>query len=185
MAKKKLKFVDYIDIFFVIAIVLVMGVLGSLRVFERIEYSGYDLLLHMKSKSTQDPNIMLSNIDDYALEEVGTWPWTRDIVANCLVRMREFGVDTVVFDIEYLSDSQRGVDTAELDNLPDKFNSSLENTAELFDEFSTSISRGQIPASMATSISNDLINDYLIPNYEDLYNSVAGNLVIDNDELFG
>ena len=185
MAKKKIKFVDYIDVFLVILIVLIMGVLGSLRVLERIEYSGYDFLLHIKPKTSQNPNIMLSNIDDYALEEVGTWPWTRDIVANCLVRMREFGVDTIVFDIEYLSDSQRGVDMTALDNLPEKFNSSLENTAELFDEFSISISRGQIPASMATSISNDLINDYLIPNYEDLYNSVAGDLIVDNDEIFG
>ena len=45
--------------------------------------------------------ILLVEVDNPALEEMGPWPWTRDIFADALLSMKELGAATAVFDIEY------------------------------------------------------------------------------------
>ena len=183
--QKKKKITDFIDVFIVVGVFTVITAFGFLGFFTGLENREYDLLLKLKPSVQQNPNIMLSNIDDKALEEVGTWPWTRDVIANCLVRMRELGVATTVFDVEYLSPSQRGVNSDELDALPQKFSDSLDLVSELVDDFSSSVANGQIPRSQVNDVANSLINDYIIPNYEQLYNDVSSKLVIDNYAYFG
>ena len=54
--------------------------------------------------------ILLVDIGDKSLNEYGSWPWTRDILGDVLLRMRDLGAKTAVFDIEYLSDSSLTVD---------------------------------------------------------------------------
>ncbi|MCR4789610.1 MAG: adenylate/guanylate cyclase domain-containing protein [Treponemataceae bacterium] len=161
-----------------------MGFIGVTGIFERLENVAYDFLMHVKGPTEQNPDIMLLNVDDIALEEVGTWPWSRDVIAGVLVRLKELGANRTVFDIEYLSPGQVAIDQATLEQLPDKFSDSMSTVSEVIDEFSTAVSRGQIPPSAAGEVSTDLINSYVIPSYQDLYDSVAGNLVIDNDANF-
>lgn len=174
----------YYDVLILVGIFVVITTISFLGFFNPIEKRGYDLLLHLKPSISQNSDIMLSNIDDKALEEVGTWPWTRDVIANCLVRMKELGAKTVVFDVEYLSPSQRGVDSKELEKLPQKFSDSLDLVSELMEDFSSSVESGQIPRSQVSDVATSLVNDYIVPNYEQLYNDVSMKLVLDNDQYF-
>ncbi len=75
----------------------------------------YDLLLHLRRAPVEDPHILLLNIDDQAISQVGIWPWSRDVVANGLVLLREFGAACTVFDIEYVDKSPQGVDARYLE----------------------------------------------------------------------
>src|SRR5574344_1626535 len=181
---KKNFFKQHLDIFIVIVVILVAGILGVSGSIDKIEYRVYDGLLGIKPPTEQNPDIMLVKIDDPALEEIGTWPWSRDILANVLVRMRELGAKADCFDIEYLSKSQLGVDPQTLEYLPDTFSDSLDTVSEIVTDLSDSIADGSIPAEYAPEITTQILNEYVAPTYQDLFDSVAGNLVRDNDEYF-
>lgn len=94
----------------VLAVFAVVSGLSALGVFEKFEYKFYDILLSFKKTPEERSEILLVDIDDLALDQMGDWPWTRDKLADSLLYMRELGAETAVFDIEYLSPSQKSVD---------------------------------------------------------------------------
>ncbi|HPS44253.1 MAG TPA: CHASE2 domain-containing protein, partial [Treponemataceae bacterium] len=75
----------------------------------------YDLFIHMRRAPVEDSHILLLNIDDQAISQVGIWPWSRDVVADGLILLREFGAACTVFDIEYVDRSPQGVDSRYLE----------------------------------------------------------------------
>ena len=87
------------------------------------------------------------DIDDAAIANVGEWPWSRDVMANGLILMREMGAASAVFDIEYVNASPHGLDTQALTStLPDAFNQEFSqiqtNTQDLVD----ALRSGRIPS---------------------------------------
>ena len=105
--KAKTIFSSLVVVFGIFAFVSLLQVFG---VFEKFEYKFYDLLLGFKKQNAEREELLLVDIDDLALDKMGDWPWTRDKIADSLIYMRELGAQTVVFDIEYLSSSQKSVD---------------------------------------------------------------------------
>jgi adenylate cyclase len=104
-------------------VVVVFTVLAAVGAMDRIEQRVYDLFLHVKPAVAENPSILLLDVDDLAISKVGVWPWSRDVMANGLILMREFGAGYAVFDIEYVNKSPRGLDTFVLrQNVPDAFN---------------------------------------------------------------
>ncbi len=88
-------------------------VLSCVGVLQKFELRAYDILLAAKPISEKNPNLALVEIDDASLDKLGPWPWTRDIIADILLRLREAGAKTAVFDIEYLSPSKMAVNPEE------------------------------------------------------------------------
>ncbi len=104
-------------------VVAVFTVLAAAGAMDKIEQRVYDLFLHVKPALAENPSILLLDVDDLAINKVGVWPWSRDVMANGLILMREFGAGYAVFDIEYVNKSPRGLDTFVLrQNVPDAFN---------------------------------------------------------------
>ncbi len=60
--------------------------------------------------------MLVVKIDDVSMERVGLFPWTRDIMADAIVFLREMGAKTVVFDLSYLDRSPVKVDPAYVQN---------------------------------------------------------------------
>jgi adenylate cyclase len=141
------------------AAVILFGALAAASVMNRIEQRVYDLFLHMKPAEAENPSILLLDVDDLAISKVGSWPWSRDVMANGLILMREFGAASAVFDIEYLNKSPRGLDTFALrQNVPDAFNQEFSqiqtNIQQLFD----AIRSGTLPARDASRYVTELQN---------------------------
>ena len=61
----------------------------------------------MQPTVREDPSLLLVDIDDAAIAHVGEWPWSRDVMANGLILMREMGAASAVFDIEYVNKPPR------------------------------------------------------------------------------
>ena len=93
------------DLILVLGIILVISFLSSLDLFKKLDYRIYDLLLSMKPATEEKSDIVMVSIDNQSIAELGSFPWSRDILADSIIRMRELGAKTVVFDIEYLSPS--------------------------------------------------------------------------------
>lgn len=177
-------FSKHLDVVIVIFVILLCGILGVTGLVEKIEFRVYDALLEIKPATTQNPNIRLVNIDDVASGEMGVWPWGREILADVLVRLREVGAKTAVFDIEYISSGSLGIAPDVLAELPDSFSYELDNVATLMSEFSSSVAHNGIALNQVESVSDDLINNYIVPSYQNLYDKIDV-LVRDNDEYFG
>ena len=93
------------EFFVVIVSALICTLLWKFGSFRKLDYKLYDIMLPFTKEASYKSPVLLVEIDDFAIEEVGDWPWTRDIIGNALLRMKELGAERVVFDIEYLSNS--------------------------------------------------------------------------------
>ena len=70
----------------------------------------YDLFLRAIPSLKENKSVIIVNIDDTSIEKVGMFPWTRDIMADAIVFMKEMGAETVEFDLSYLDKSPVTVD---------------------------------------------------------------------------
>jgi adenylate cyclase len=104
---------------------VVAGAFAALNLFAFFRSADdrlYDLLLHLKPGIAEDKSLLFIDIDDPAIAKVGTFPWSRDIMADGLIVMKEFGAAYAVFDIEYVDPSPRGVDIKLLgERIPELF----------------------------------------------------------------
>lgn len=149
------------------------------------EQSFYDVLLHIKPAPKERSEILLLSVDDLAIEQVGSWPWSRDIMADVLLRLREFGAKTAVFDIEYLSPGQTGVNKTYVEtDLPNAYQKFSDEMNDYITQFSTAIAEKNIAAKDAPEFA-EMMKDDLTTQMHELRDSVSQNIFRDNDAYLG
>ena len=167
------------------AFVSILFILMGFTQFSRnSENRVYDLLLRYKPELTENKDILLLDVDDLAISKVGVWPWSRSIMADGLILLKEMGAEYCVFDIEYTEQSPRGIDSAFLEKkLPRKFEDNFtiinQNISDLF----KAVAEGSLSANDAVEYIDQLV---------DINNSVKDELVAavqsvsrDNDKYLG
>lgn len=167
-----------------VVVSLFLAILFVLPSYKTAERRLYDLMLHIKPPVAESPQILLLNIDDQAIAQVGIWPWSRNIVADGLILLREFKAGCTVFDIEYVDSSPRGVDSRYLEQtLPDlfktKFSGLKENTSGLINALST----GNIPLKEAPDYATSLAD--LTDSLQQDLTKAVGKIARDNDAYLG
>ena len=167
-----------------IVLIFLVGGLGFLGVFENVDNRIYDFLLRFTPEPSVAEEVVFIDIEDLSLEVVGTWPWTRDILADCLIRMRELGAKSTTFDIEYLSPSQGGIDPDALADIPQKFDESQGLVMSVMEELAAATAAGQFAPGDLPEISGGVLESDILPSLEELRSSV-NNLFRDNDDYFG
>ncbi len=123
--KRSTKFLSFVV---VVAVSVFVALLTFAGVFEKFEHKFYDILLGFKKTPAEREEILLVDVDDVALEMMGTWPWSRDKIADSLLFMREAGAKSALFDIEYLSKSEKSVDYSVYEQI---LENPLENSREI------------------------------------------------------
>ena len=96
--------------FLFIIIPLLAVIFCSLFLLTSLDRKVYDLFLRTLPSLKEDESVLIVKVDDLSIENVGIFPWTRDILADAIVFLREMGADTVVFDLSYLDKSPVKVD---------------------------------------------------------------------------
>ena len=72
----------------------------NLTLFNQIENFTYDARLKYTAPYTVDTNVVILDIDEKSLLELGQWPWERDILAKIIDNLFEhYNINTVGFDI--------------------------------------------------------------------------------------
>ncbi len=92
------------------AALLLFTVLHFISVLPSAEQVVYDAFLHLSPGPQESEKILLLNIDDLAIAQVGMFPWSRSIMADGLILLREMEAYMAVFDIEYTEESPMGLD---------------------------------------------------------------------------
>lgn len=167
-----------------VGLALVAAVLSFFKPLEKLDFRLYDFMLGISKEIKQDPDIVFLDIDDESLAKVGTWPWTRDIIGDAVIRLKEFGAKQLVFDIEYVSPASNSVESNIADVVNENFMSGQQAIAQSVLGYAAQIQSGAIPAGNAVGVAENLVgaisNDVLYEMQRDISSSVSR----DNDDYF-
>jgi len=154
------------------------------KMAQKAESSFYDLGLRVKPEVVEKDDVLLLNVDDLAIEKVGSWPWSRDILADVLVRLKELGGKTAVFDIEYLSPSLQAVNKDYIENtLPKEYSEVKSEIKEYIDAFSSSVQNKDIALKDVVEAGHEM-SEYFENSISSLSDSVSSKVFKDNDAYF-
>lgn len=81
--------------------------------FERLEKMAYDIRINLTLPDEGDPQIVIVDIDEDSLRELGQHPWPREYFAELLYLLfAEYEISTVGFDIVFAEEDRRGASEA-------------------------------------------------------------------------
>lgn len=69
--------------------------------FKTFENKINDTMFKIRGKVKADSNIVIVDIDEKSLYELGQWPWSRDVVAQVLQNLADYGVGIIGLDIVF------------------------------------------------------------------------------------
>ncbi len=89
------------------------------HLLEAYELKTFDLRATMAAKNRQhNPDIVIVSIDDNSLEvlqdELGRWPWSRDVYAKAIEYLETQNVDSVAFDLMFIG-NQKGFEHKDME----------------------------------------------------------------------
>jgi adenylate cyclase len=93
---------------------------GKLPFVSQLDNIIYDTRLRLTMPGTVDSRIVVLDIDEKSLGEIGRWPWSRAVMADLINKLFEkYGIDVLGFDVVWAErDTSSGIDT--LDQLAQK-----------------------------------------------------------------
>jgi len=175
------KSIDKIAVFLVILLCACAGFFGF---FQKFDYRLYDFMLSLRKEPKSRQEILFVEIDNKSLEDLGPWPWSRDILANSLLRMKELGAKTAVFDIEYLSPSHLGVNPQASVEIGNALDSQKKDVSDFISQFADAAVSGMYGKKDLIQLASDAIEDWVNPEFDSLKESILNSSFQDNDELF-
>ena len=166
---------------------LVAGAFAAMNLLDfytGAERSVYDLLLHVKPAVPEEQSLMFLDIDDTAIAQVGQFPWSRDIMADGLILLKEFEAAYAVFDIEYTEQSPRGVNVALLnDEIPEVFGQEFAVINQNIQDLFLALQTGTISLRDAQDYVQDLTG--LTDMSRNILLDKVQEISRDNDAYFG
>ena len=105
-----------------LGVALAFSLLYLTDFFRMTEQRIYDSFLRFRPARERSSQMVFLDVDDQAIAHVGVFPWPRSVVADGLLRLKEYGARAVIFDIEYIDKSPPGLDVLYLNrDLPGDF----------------------------------------------------------------
>ncbi len=117
------------DWFVALAVVLLFLVFSLSAPLQSIEQGAYDWGVQLSEREANS-DITIIAIDDSSIENLGRWPWPRDLHAQLIQKLQEAGAKLVVYDVfftepqldpglAYIEELGRRFDQTSLAALPD------------------------------------------------------------------
>ena len=82
----------------------------SLLLLSPLDYKVADYFQRPLKSTEESPEVVMVMVDDNAVEQIGTFPFSRDVYSRMLDNLKELGARSVVFDLSFLDHSQATVD---------------------------------------------------------------------------
>jgi adenylate cyclase len=86
---------------------------GRLPLIARLDNILYDTRLNLTMPESVDPSVVILDIDEKSLGEIGHWPWSRSLMAELIAKLFDrYGIEVLGFDIVWAErDTSSGIDT--------------------------------------------------------------------------
>jgi adenylate cyclase len=65
-----------------------------------------DYMFIVRGEEPDTKNVVVIDIDDKSLKQIGQWPWSRDVVADMLVNLTNAGVGLIAFDVVFAEEDR-------------------------------------------------------------------------------
>ncbi|MDR0669853.1 MAG: CHASE2 domain-containing protein [Treponema sp.] len=170
----------------------VLIALGTVVLFSFIDLSGaftlienriQDSFLRFRPKRERPNRTVFLEIDDEATVHIGVFPWPRSVMADSLVRLKEYGVSHAIFDIEYIDKSPSAVDAVYLEQgLPGDFSQTFSEINANFRDFIGAVLEERLSWDTIVPIA-DTISASIAEGETALLEKARG-VARDNDEYF-
>ena len=82
----------------------------SLLMFSTFDYKVADWFQRPLKSTEESPKVLMIKVDDDAVDQIGTFPFSRTVYSQMLTNLKELGASSVVFDLSFLDKSQAKVD---------------------------------------------------------------------------
>jgi adenylate cyclase len=82
----------------ILAALLVILTISRPTSLEQLEFLGYDSLLRAVADDSPNTDIVIVDVDEASLAELGQWPWPRYRIARIIDRLREAGAASIGID---------------------------------------------------------------------------------------
>ncbi|MFK5969430.1 MAG: adenylate/guanylate cyclase domain-containing protein [Candidatus Marithrix sp.] len=70
---------------------------------DALEHTAYDVRLELTMPNTKDDRIVIIDIDERSLSEIGRWPWNRSVVANLIEQLFDtYQIDILGMDVVFV-----------------------------------------------------------------------------------
>ncbi|MBR4790453.1 MAG: CHASE2 domain-containing protein [Treponema sp.] len=93
-----------------ILIPIISVAICSLLLFSPLDYKVADYFQRPLKSTVESPEVLMVMVDDDAVEQIGTFPFSRTVYSQMLTNLKELGARSVVFDLSFLDRSQAAVD---------------------------------------------------------------------------
>ena len=82
---------------------LVVSVLTLYRptFLAKIDDAVYDHLLRWAPAKPPGGRVVIVDVDERSLSEIGQWPWRRDLIGRLIARLRDMGTSTIAVDVMF------------------------------------------------------------------------------------
>jgi adenylate cyclase len=151
--------------------------------FTMIEDRVRDNFLRFRPRRERFNQVVFLEVDDEATVHIGVFPWPRSVMADGLLRLKEYGVSHAIFDIEYIDKSPPGVDAVYLERgLPADFSESFSQINANFRDLISSLSEGRLSGAGTAQFADILSAS--VANEERILLEKARGIARNNDEYF-
>ncbi|MBU3951068.1 MAG: adenylate/guanylate cyclase domain-containing protein [Proteobacteria bacterium] len=83
----------------IFAICFTPAAFDTLPFLEELKLKSMDLRFHIRGGRKPSGNVVIAGIEAKSIHAYGRWPWPRSVFAQLLVRLKESGARTIVFDL--------------------------------------------------------------------------------------
>ncbi len=66
-----------------------------------LEYASLDTVVRAAPLRAPDPRVVIVDVDERSVAEIGQWPWRRDSIGELVARLRDLGAAVVALDIVF------------------------------------------------------------------------------------
>src|SRR5262249_59602239 len=73
----------------------------------RIDDSVYDQLMRWAPAKPPSGRIVIVDVDERSLSQIGQWPWPRDLVGGLITRLRDMGASRIAVDVMFAEPDRR------------------------------------------------------------------------------
>ncbi len=127
-----------------ILIPIISVAICSLLLLSPLDYKVADYFQRPLKATVESPEVLMVMVDDDAVENIGTFPFSRDVYSRMLDNLKELGARSVVFDLSFLDHSQATVDEKYVKNdLPKYVNDYFSLLNETAADSLTALSDGE------------------------------------------
>ena len=75
------------------------------NMFDMFEFKTVDLRYQLRGEIKKDFEVVIIGIDEKSLNEIGKWPWRRDVHADLVKKLKDLGVKSIGFDVSFTEDA--------------------------------------------------------------------------------